>query len=176
MKNSLLLVVTATLAASFANAGSPAKNKDWYIGGSYNFTQTDVGGVAEYDLDAVGIHGGYQISNVIAVEMRAGMGVTDDSDFNIDAEIVNYVGVYAKFGIPSDTVVYPYAIIGFTDFEFDFSNDSLAEGGRDNDFSFGAGLSFNINDTIDLYGEYMRWFDKDDVEIDGFTLGANWRF
>lgn len=176
MKSALILALIAGVTTTYSFAGSPAEGKDWYVGGSYNITQTDVAGVAEYDLDTFGLQGGYQITDVIAVEMRAGMGVTDDTALNIDAEIANYVGVYAKFGIPSNTVVYPYVILGFTDFEFDYSRDALAEGGRHNDVSYGFGLSFTVNNLFDIYGEYMRWFDKDEVEIEGFGLGANWRF
>ena len=174
MKKTLLALSFATLASSMS-FGDEAAQAGFYIGGSYAFLDTEVFG-EDLDLGALVFNGGYSFNEYIAVEGRIGTGVVDDDFFGIDVELNYLAGVYAKVGIPTGTIVYPYVVLGLTQVELEISGFGQSETDDDNDISYGIGANFEVSNNVGIYVEYMSWYDEDDIEITGFNLGANYKF
>ena len=106
-------------------------------------------------------------------EFRFGIGIGDDSLVDsfgdtITSEIDYYYGAYLKFNSESGQIK-PYAIIGFTKLEVSYVDSSIGEkeSGSEDDFSYGLGIDFDNGFNL----EYMQYYDKDGVEINGLSLG-----
>ncbi len=92
-------------SACFANA---------YVGATYNRCTFDENGtIGDFGLNSLAINGGYKLNDIIAVEARIGFGLGDDTRNQQTAKLRNYLGLYAKAGIPLGGF-YPYALLGFT--------------------------------------------------------------
>lgn len=146
----------------------------------------DPGFDLDLDLNAVFYRYGYQINSYSAAEFRAAFGIGDDSkamsvfgnNFDLDVSIESYIGVYYKIGIPSETVIFPYVILGYTNMVLTYEIDlwDYEENGSGSDYSYGLGADFDVGDIIMVNAEYMVYRDKGGVEISGFSVGVNYRF
>ena len=45
-----------------------------------------------------------------------------------------------------------------------------------NDFSYGLGAKFNFSTNLSVGADYMRYFNKEDTKIDGWTVSVGYRF
>jgi len=113
--------------------------------------------------------------------MRLGTGLSDSErdNPNIQSTIgVNTTyGAYLKLQMSYETIT-PYAIVGYTESELDLESTLLniaAEEG-DSDISYGIGLEGPLSEKLSLTFEYMRYYNKDDITIDAFSVGAIARF
>lgn len=187
-KNMLILVVTA-LMSSLASAGSSLYDRGWYIGGggsAFQYEEKFFGQTFTADLSGVDLRGGFQYSDVLAFEGRLGMGTGDDTDefsvsgttYEANLELLSYGGLYLKVGIPNTRWVYPYLLFGATVMEFEVSlpDFDTTESDSGGDLSFGGGVDININKNFAAYVEYLNWYNKDRVEITGFSAGIIYRF
>ncbi|MGI2261353.1 porin family protein [Shewanella sp. GXUN23E] len=168
MKNALIATAIA-VTSPFAVASG-------YIGGSYSALDYSQQGLEkDLSLGAISVTGGYRFNEYAAIEARAGIGVGDDSLRGVTFELDTYYGGYLKLGIPAGDF-YPYVLAGFTEGELTASllDDSVS--GSESDFSYGAGIGYNINKNVSLQLEYTNYLDKDGGTIDGFTFGINYYF
>ncbi|WP_319782238.1 porin family protein [Oceanisphaera sp. IT1-181] len=78
--------------------------------------------------------------------------------------------------LPVADVFYPYAILGYTRAELEEKSPGKSEKSSNDDISFGIGADIRLNSNTDLNLEYMNYLDKDDVAIDGFSVGVTYRF
>ena len=179
MRKTIMALAVAAVTTSMAYGETAATEPGWYVGGSYSTLETDI--VVEFDLAALVFNGGYQFNDYVAVEVRAGTGITDD-DFtgiggSVDLELDYLYGVYTKIGVPTGTNVYPYVVLGYTKAELEVSSSiGLSASDSDSDTSYGIGARFQVNDNVGVVVEYMNWYDDDDVEITGFNIGASYKF
>lgn len=174
-----------------ATTSSALHAESYYFGGGYfagSYVEGDPDPDFDLDLniDALFYRYGYQINSYSATEFRAAFGVGDDSkamtvygiNFDLDVSIESYLGVYYKIGIPSETLVFPYVILGYTNMVLNYEIDQMdyEKTGSDSDYSYGLGADFDIGDIIMVNAEYMVYLDKGGVEIAGFSVGVSYRF
>ncbi|MYM63070.1 porin family protein [Pseudomaricurvus sp. HS19] len=177
----LLSLLTATPAL--------ALDSGWYAGASYAQTSYKESGLSELDLSALQAQGGYRLTPHLALETRLGLGVGDDSTresiygerVDATAEIDYVVSGFAKAILPLDAVeLYVIAGVTYASIEYDVRlvDYGYSASGDDSgsDFSYGAGLAVNPNDNVSVFIEYVNYYDKDEVEIDGYNVGVNFYF
>lgn len=163
------------IALAFA-VTSPLAFAGGYVGGSYSAMEASVDGFdGDLSLGTINVTGGYQLNDYTAVEVRAGLGVGDDSYSGVEFEIDNYVGAYVKVGVPAGDF-YPYALAGFTRGKVTASASGASASDSESDTSFGVGVAYNVSEQVSLSAEYANLLDKDGVTIDGFTFGVNYNF
>ncbi|WP_374972806.1 porin family protein [Spongiibacter marinus] len=120
--------------------------------------------------------GSFLTENVSA-EVRIGTGVSDHSErisgmkFSVEADTT--LGAYLRGGVFITPRVYPYIIVGYTQFDYTaklegFGSFSDDESGT----SLGIGAEFFINKKTGLTLEAMRLLDEDDIELDALNLGV----
>ena len=89
-------------------------------------------------------------------------------------------GGYLKLSAPLSDSIHPYVIGGYSkmkaDVKYTVAGVSTDESERFEDESYGAGLDFNITDTLGANLEYMRYYDDDDITVDGIGLGVQVNF
>ena len=170
MRRAVLTIFAAVSMTSLAFAGEGP----WYVGASYNTVKSDWGS-RNFDLTALGLQAGYQLTDVVAMEVRTGTG-NDDTDSGLKVELDSYYGIYCKVGIPSNSVIYPYALLGYTNVDVTFSGAGRSRSDKSDDISYGAGVSFNINNLFDVNIEYVKMFDNYNITYDSASIGASYRF
>jgi len=156
-----------------------------YVGANYVFATYEEDGFAE-DIDLGALVGkvGAKINPYVSAELRAGFGVSDESasvnGVTGEIELDYLVGGYALFGLPNETPIYPYVVLGYTKGELTASitgpGGSASASASESDFSYGAGANFALNDNVLMNAEYMQYIDKDGAEISGFSVGASYLF
>ena len=159
----------ALLAAGSAMAADP------YVGGSVLFVDVDYEEISEEaSLTAITGRLGSMLNDNIGGEVRVSLGVGDDSIlagiFETDVELNSMIGGYMRAGAPVGSGFFPYAILGFTRTEVEYSNN-LYDDESDTDVSWGFGADLSLDRKMSLNVEYMNYYDKDGVEISGFSIG-----
>ena len=101
-----------------------------------------------------------------------GFGVDEDTEGFAEVEIDDFLGLYIKPMLPISDAVTLYGLLGVAETTVDtnFGDED------DDDISYGLGVSAKLQHNLDLFAEYVSLYDDDDVEINGFNLGATLRF
>ncbi len=158
-----LLIVAALLSASI----SASANEQSYYGVAYSALE-----VGQFDLGALTFRFGNEFSEYIGIEGRLGIGVVDDtfqSPFggSFDVKLDYAFGAYLKATTPGDDFR-AYALLGFSQLEFDTSTE------EEGDTSFGVGFEFGQENNFTL--EFLQMIDKDGLEVDSVSIGYLKRF
>ena len=142
-----------------------------YAGFNYTFMNAEIG---PYDADAGTLSGkvGVMATPFLGIEARAGFGVDDDTVNGVDVSVDNFYGGYATFNLANESPVTPYAVLGFTRVEAEVG--SVED--DDSDVSYGIGASMEFAPNLSGNLEYMRYYDDDNVELDGLGLGIQLNF
>jgi len=171
----LSLAALVASSASFAQAETNLYGGISTILANYEETGTDL------DLNLVQLQVGNRFNENFAAEARAGVGTGDDSEqvfgTEVKLEADSIISVFAKGIIPVGPVEL-YGLAGWTRLELTASASTVnvSTSDDDTDISYGLGMSFNPTESTSLFVEYMNMYDKDDVEINGITLGFNASF
>ena len=163
------MIAGAVVAALTMATAVSAKEGAYYGVGVTQQSIDDTGsGVDVMTLD--GRFGAYFNEN-FSGEVRLGVGITDDDYFGADVEMKHYYGAYLRAGVPVTDGFYPYAIAGYTKAKVEVSDFGVTASDSESDFSYGLGADFSVSKNVDITLEFMRYLDKDGVEIDGIGLG-----
>jgi opacity protein-like surface antigen len=166
---SLLLIFAASLSSSvFA---------DNYLGLSYVQLIETSQWPTRSEPTAIQIASGAKVHDYIGVEGRFGFGLSKDEGIKLD----NYFGAYAKFHITPKSVFDPYILLGYTIAELSGDNGFPRNGDKkNNDFSNGFGINFNLSEKAVLNIEWVRYIDGQAITLDrdikAISLGGAWNF
>jgi len=108
----------------------------------------------------------------LGIEARAGFGVDDDTINGVDVSVDNFYGGYGTFNLANESPITPYAVLGFTRVEAEVG--SVKDDDSDVSYGLGANMEFAPNLSGNL--EYMRYYDDDNVELDGIGVGLQFNF
>lgn len=175
-RNTLALFFSSAILASagaFAAGGEPGP----YLGAGYTDASIDFDVIdKDADIGVLFARAGYQINQNIAVEGRLGTGVDDDEIYGVEVELKDTYGVYVKAGFPTQSGLYPYALLGMTHVKVKASGFGGSETDSDSDISYGIGADYWFNSTVSAGLELANLYDKDGDEVTGITFGMNFRF
>lgn len=170
------ILVPSALALTLMASGTVLA-ADPYVGGGVVFTEVSSDAFSP-DPSLTGITGrlGSGINENISGEVRLTLGVDDDTVgagfLKSDVELNSMIGAYLRAGVPMGPSFYPYAVLGFTRTELEFSNPLYdSQSGSETDVSYGLGVDLSLDRKMSLNVEYMNYFDKDDQKISGFSIG-----
>lgn len=170
-----LMLVTGMTVSVTAIAGG--NTPSLYVGGGYTDATVDFSDLHKSaDTGVLFARAGYQLNENIAFEARLGSGVDDGHIYNAKVEVEDLYGVYLKAGIPLQMGFYPYALLGATHGKVKVSGGGFSETDTSSDISYGIGIDYWFNRKISAGLEYANFYDKDGVEVSGWTLGANYKF
>ncbi|KAF0811118.1 hypothetical protein A167_00150 [Alcanivorax sp. S71-1-4] len=142
-----------------------------YFGAQYNFAEVDGGGdEAEFDVFSGRL--GVEFNPFLALEARAGFGVGDDRVNGVKVELDHYYGLYAKLALANESQFTPYLLGGYTKVK----TDPKLGSDNEDDFGYGIGVDFNLDQALALNLEYARLLDASDVDMDAMSLGFTYRF
>jgi len=176
---SLGLAAVLATCTTFAQAETGLYGGVSTLLGSY-----EESGVPSLDLNFLQAQIGNRFSEYWAIEGRVGMGIGDDvasvGGVNVKLEGEYIVSVFAKGILPINPNFDLYALAGMTytslDASANFMGNSFSTSESGSDVSFGLGASFQASESTKLFVEYSNFYDKNDISIDGLTLGFNSSF
>ncbi|AOY87692.1 hypothetical protein BKP64_05630 [Marinobacter salinus] len=174
----LVLVFTSGLVA----AGSVSAQDMYksgvgglYTGLNYTFVNLDAG-AEDADVGTLSAKVGVMATPFLGVEARGGFGVDDDRIGSVDYSLDNFFGGYATFNLKNQSPITPYAILGFTRVEVEAQSFLGTATEDETDVSYGLGLNMEVAPNVSGNLEYMRYYDDEDVTVDGLGVGVQFNF
>lgn len=185
MRTRRIILSAFALMAFTTTAAAQETVEEGYWGVNYSFLTYEEDGISEdFDLGALVGKVGGKFNPYVAGELRAGLGISDDSisvgGDSLEVELDHLIGAYAVVGAPNDSPVYPYAVVGMTQGQVSatatIDGVTASDSESDSDLSFGVGANMAISDGFQLNAEYMQYLDKDGVEVTGMSIGGQFTF
>ncbi|MDO3722197.1 outer membrane beta-barrel protein [Marinobacter sp. chi1] len=172
-----VIALVGGLLASQANAQDIYKSGGGsvFAGLNYTFVGLDVGS-ADADVGTLSGKAGAMLTPFIGFEARAGFGVDDDRVGLFDYSLDNFYGAYGTFQMANESPLTPYAAIGFTRVEIEADGPLGTSTEDESDVSYGVGLNVDFASYLSGNLEYMRYYDDNDVTVDGLGLGFQFSF
>ncbi len=168
-----------------AQQGNPAKNHGYFGGGiartEYDGAVQNVAGTSvnpeKVKTGTAYFRAGRQFNDHVSLEARAGLGgdttgdgVTGSTTVEIDYELEHFLGAYARVGLWAGDSFYPYLIGGFTRFKAKAEAAGI-EVSTGSDFSYGLGADIATSEQWRINLEYIRYYDKDDIDLNALAIG-----
>jgi opacity protein-like surface antigen len=131
---------------------------------------------------------GFNLNQNIAFEGLAGFGVRKDNStstfngvpVNIESDVRHMFGVYVKPKIVLGSEFELFGRVGVASTRLRSSANvagfTASDSSSGSDVSYGLGANFNIAPTAYVGVDYMRYYNKNDVKLDGVTVSVGLRF
>ncbi|HET8708505.1 MAG TPA: porin family protein [Pseudomonadales bacterium] len=164
-----------------------------YVGANYLASKVEFDSDS-FDSSQLFVRFGADLTENFGAEIRAGFGLssdsvsygTSDADAKLELKVDRFVGFYGTVSAPVTPNFKPYLILGYTDVklsaDISFNNvpgygtGSVSESDSDSGLSYGVGTDIKLSDKVSLNGEYMQYYDEDDVKLSGIAIGAKMAF
>ncbi len=172
----LLATGLATIGTAEARDMYKSGMGELYTGLNYSFINLDADRVGDADVGTLSAKVGVMATPLLGLEARAGFGVDEDRIGIADYSLDNFYGGYATFNLANPSPVTPYAVLGFTRVEVEADSPLGTATEDDTDVSYGIGLRVEVAPSVSGNLEYMRYYEDDDVTVDGLGLGVQFNF
>lgn len=119
---------------------------------------------------------GYGVHPNLAIEGMLAVGVQDDKVGGVKVELEHAYGVFAKPRVMLSPNFELFGRLGYVESKLKASvpGDSLSD--SDGDWAYGLGGNYYFNPNTYLSVNYLKFYDKDDVKADGWTVGVGMKF
>jgi opacity protein-like surface antigen len=164
MKKIIRIVSVSALLATAAVAQAQV-----YVEGAYAPLKISDGSDSIKPAALTGVVG-YAINPNVAVEGLLGLGVKKGSD---ETKLSNTVGIFVKPKMMLNNEVEVFGRLGFARTKLKYSDDSSES---DSSFAYGLGGNYYLNKQTYLTASYMSLYSKDGSKVNGFNLGAGYKF
>ena len=178
-------ITIGLMVLCFLFISNAAIAKSSYFGVNYmvtDFESKDANTSA--DLDGVILNFGQYLHKNFAIEGRFGFGFSWDTYNNLPQTSIDYrlnfvSGIYLRGELPLGKFR-PYANIGLSYVEVRvdgrYNNWPVYGYDSDGDFSYGAGLDFQITDAVGLNVDYMMLIDSSRRKVDSMSGGLKFYY
>lgn len=122
---------------------------------------------------------GYQVSNQLAVEVQFANSAKEDDINNLDLDVDKFNGIYVRYaGESAYNGVTLYFIAGSSKTKLKWTRDGVSDSETFEDFSYGIGAEEHSNSIKNmLYTfEYIKYYDSNDLDLSGISLGVRYNF
>jgi opacity protein-like surface antigen len=123
---------------------------------------------------------GFNFNQNLALEGMLGFGVRKDSSNGIQSEVRHMFGVYVKPKVVLGDAFELFGRLGYADTRLrstaNVAGFTASDSSSGSDVSYGFGANFNIAPQAYIGVDYMRYYNKNDVKLDGVTLSIGSRF
>jgi len=125
---------------------------------------------------------GYEINPNVAVEGFLGLGTNkspvtlDGASTDVTAKISTSYGVFIKPKVMVSNEVELFARLGYAQSKLKLSSSDAHQGDSGSSFAYGLGGNYYLNKQTYLTASYMSLYSKNGGNINGFNLGAGYKF
>ena len=138
----------------------------------------------EYMGNGISISAGYNFNQFLAVEGRytASLGDINYQTWNVDQDVsgdLSNIAIYLKPQYSFGTLGI-YGLLGYGQTEL---NEAVTA--TETSFQYGAGITANMNESVQFFVDYRRLFDdtgfdtltnNQDVAVNSWSVGVNYNF
>lgn len=195
-----LIAIAAASALLMLGTAAQAQQARSTVGGTYaevGYTQFKFGDGSSLKPGAIRGIVGYDFHPNIAVEGMLAFGIRNDSvtetvvsgtdvaTANVKAKLEHAYGVYLKPKANVTDALELFGRVGYTRAKVKATADvalngvavgSMSDSSTDGGFSYGLGANYKFSPAAYVGVDYMRYYKKDGVTADGFTVGVGFRF
>lgn len=171
------------VTALFAALSSTAFAADLYVGAGVNQLDLSVDGEPNVKPSALNLTLGAQLNPNLAVEARLYTNLADDqmrvsnTSVDVDVSLDHAEGVYLKGILPFNEQVAAYALAGYTNAAMKASVGNFSVTSDDeSDFSYGLGVTYQVNKRLGLNLEYARLLSGSDYKLNNLGASLTYRF
>ena len=174
MRFGLLLSLVLLLPLPFS-----AQADQYYFGVMAGSTKYEEPGF-DFKVDAFGGKLGYRLNDLLAAEVHALIGGSDEvqsglNDVSFNLGYVTSAFVRADWVPVSDGRVRVYGLLGFSSADLEFASSSTTVSATETGVSFGAGMELYANREHGIYFHWNRYLDDTlngaDYTLDGLGVG-----
>ncbi|WP_404417250.1 outer membrane beta-barrel protein [Marinospirillum sp.] len=122
----------------------------------------------EASAEGLKIRFGQQLSTFVGAEMHFALG---GEDAEAEVSLDRLFGLYATFSVPLDSFR-PYGKLGLGTASLSEAEETTSE----LEIGYGLGAAFFLTDQVFVDLEYMVYLETAEMELEGFTLGAGYKF
>jgi hypothetical protein len=171
----------AALALAALCCAGPARAQDGiYAGVSFGSLSYKQDGLPTVRPQALAFKAGRELHRNIAVEVRAGFGVGDDTvsiagtpvEFTLD----HYLGAYAKGILPLSEDFAFYGVLGVAAGKVTARGSGYSASRSDTAISAGLGIDLAFSRYHVLNLEWAQLFDGSDYKVEAASLGYTYRY
>ena len=175
-------VATACIAlsAAFSTQAQTTDNKAIYgeIGlTSLNYSEP---GYAMSPAGAMRVIVGADLAPTLALEGMAAFGTYEGSlaisGILIKGKLDTLYGIYLKPKTKISDVIEVFGRVGFASAKMTATAPGVAITTSGNDLSYGVGASFNVAKNASIGLDYMSYYNKTGVSVNGMTLNIGFKF
>lgn len=178
-------LVAAAIAASFATLFSvPATAQNALQGPSPSLGLVHTSLKIKFDdlpnttwkADAIGVNAGLPLTNNVWLEAKALKGINSTTQGNVRMELDHYLGINLVGRLPITTTGFSlYGSVGAGKTKLTASAPGLDGSASETGMSYGYGVMYNTG-PFNLRIGYENLYNEDGAEIDGWNVGASYRF
>ena len=166
-------LIAIAAASVLLMAGAAQAQQARQVGGTYGelgYTQFKFSGDGASSAKPGALRGivGYDFHQNAAVEGMLAFGVRNDQGVKVN----HAYGLYVKPKVNVADAVELFGRVGYSRVKGTGDGDSSTEGG----VSYGLGANFKFSPAAYVGVDYMRYFKKDGISVDGLTVGVGFRF
>ena len=167
------IVAAALLSAGAAQAQTATANP-FYGEVGYTFIKLKADG-ASIKPGLIRTIVGYELHPNVALEGMFAFGASDDTVDGVKYKVTRSVGLFVtpKYAFDQFEV---FGRLGYADSKIKASEAGVSASDSDGSFAYGLGAKYNFDKSFYGAVDYMRYYKKDDVKADGFTLSVGYRF
>lgn len=123
---------------------------------------------------------GYSINKNLAVEVMGATSVADANFYHgstrINAKTSGATGLYVKGSLPVDKSFEVFAKVGGTNGKVEASSAYGSAWSSGTSFSYGGGIQFNFTDSVYATAQYMSYYDRKGISINGPAVSVGYKF
>ena len=124
---------------------------------------------------------GFDINEFLAAEGMVGTGVNKGSVFNgtntVTADLKYSVGAFIRPRLQLTDQLEVFGRAGWARSKMSASSTSGNAGSLSGtDFAYGLGVSYQVTPQWSVNADYMNYFSRGGLRVNGFTVGAGFRF
>lgn len=186
MKKAVAFALSAvTVLCVLAPAHAQDANPQLYAEIGYtqlNAKETFGANTAKFSPSAISGVVGYQFTPNLAVEGLVGFGAgkgdikVNGVDSTVDGKVKNAIGVFFKPSFAVSDSIDLFGRIGWVRTELEVSAAGVSVSDSGNDVAYGVGANFNLSKTSYIQANWMNYYKKDGLKVDGFTVAYGMRF
>ncbi|MGN7874248.1 porin family protein [Roseateles sp. 22389] len=168
------IVVAALLAAGAAQAQTQTQ-APLYGELGYTFVKVKADGGLSAKPGAIRGIVGYDVHPNVAIEGMLAFGVSDDTVGGAKIKIPHSYGLFVtpKYAFDQFEV---FGRLGYAHSKIKASDEDGSISDSGGSFAYGLGAKYNFDKSIYGAVDYMRYYKKDGIKADGFTLSVGYRF
>ncbi len=170
------VLALALLGASSLACAEDKKSGNFYVEAGYAHLNADFSHVDEDDIGAGVLKFGYNAHQYLAIEVMAATGISKASLLHVaKVDLTRAFGIYAKpkFNLGDAEI---FVRLGYTDARAKAKVGDMSMSRSKGDFSFGAGVSYSLTESVYAQVDYMRYYDRKGLEVSGPSLSIGYKF